>query len=529
MNPKTETIQPKKKNKPTCRQDTYVTVISKSGKLLEPTNRCGHVAYLLRTKKAIVVRKKPFTIRLLYDSPEYTQGEILGIDPGRTNIGLATVKDNGKCTGRYHLETRNREIKPLMSDRKKHRRKHRDYGRRDRRQRRAVKNNTCVEGHQIERVLPGCEKPIICREIRNKKARFSNRKRKKGRLHPTGNQLLETHIHAAEKISKIRPVKGIAIEINRFAFMELEAIQNGEDISNIDFQHGRLFGLKDKHEYIDREQDCKCLLCKKNKIAHYHHIEIRNDRGSDTVDNIAGLCAACHDRVHKEEGITKKLKAIKAGTKAKFAGTSVLNSVMPGIVKELAIRFPDIPIYLTNGSETKVFRTFCGLPKDHDTDAYCIACSALDITENDVDVSVNPECLKQFRRQDRQCVHAENVDRKYCADGKVVAVNRHKRTEQKTDSLEEYRRTHTKQDVSRLRVKAHPPTYRNRNRIMPGALMCYTVKNKEKEVISERFFILDRSRGRHNGKPDYYISTAGEKFPAGKCELIKRNTGIVFL
>ena len=529
MNPDKETIQTEKRNKPTCRQDTYVAVFSKSGKLLEPTNRCGHVAYLLRKKKATVVRKKPFTIQLLYDSTEYTQGEILGIDPGRTNIGLATVKDNGECTGRYHLETRNKDIKSLMADRKKHRRKHRDCGRRDRRQRRAVKNNTCVKGHQIERILQGCEKPIICQEIRNKEARFNNRDRKKGWLHPTGNQLWETHVHAAEKISKIRPIKAIVIEINRFAFMELEAMQKGEDISNIDFQHGRLYGLKDKHEYIDREQDCKCLLCKKNRISHYHHIETRNDDGSDTVDNIAGLCDACHDRVHKEEGITKKLKAVKAGTKAKFAGVSVLNSVMPRIVKELAIKFPDMPIYLTNGYETKAFRVVYGLSKEHDIDAYCIACSVLDITENNVDIHVKPEYLKQFRRQDRQCVHAENVDRKYYDNNKVVAVNRHKRTEQKKGSLEEYRKTHTEQDISRLKVKHHPPTYKNRNRIMPGALMCCVIRNKEQEIISKRFFILHHSQGSHNGKPDYYISTAGERFLASKCQLIKKNTGIVFL
>lgn len=187
---------------------------------------------------------------------------------------------------------------------------------------------------------------------------------------------------------------------------------------------------------------------------------------------------------------------------------------MPRIVKELAIKFPDIPIYLTNGYETKTFRIVYGLPKEHDIDAYCIACSVLDITENDVDIHVKPEYLKQFRRQDRQCVHAENVDRKYYDNNKVVAVNRHKRTEQKKDSLEEYRKTHTEQDISRLKVKPHPPTYKNRNRIMPGALMCCVIRNKEQEIISKRFFILHHSQGNHNGKPDYYIQQEKDFLPA---------------
>ena len=49
------------------------------------------------------------------------------------------------------------------------------------------------------------------------------------------------------------------------------------------------------------------------------------------------------------------------------------------------------------------------------------------------------------------------------------------------------------------------------------------------KIRSKRFFILHHSSGTHNGKPNYYISTTGERFPAGKFELIKRNTGIVFL
>ena len=117
-----------------------------------------------------------------------------------------------------------------------------------------------------------------------------------------------------------------------------------------------------------------------------------------------------------------------------------------------------------------------------------------------------------------------------CSDGaERVSKTGFADNKQKKDSLEEYRKTHTEQDISRLKVKPHPPTYKNRNRIMPGALMCCVIRNKEKEIISKRFFILHHSDGSYNGKPKYYISTAGKRFPASKCELIKKNTGIVFL
>ena len=45
-----------------------VYVLSKAGKPLMPTTRCGHVRHLLKQKKAKVVATKPFTIQLLYNS-----------------------------------------------------------------------------------------------------------------------------------------------------------------------------------------------------------------------------------------------------------------------------------------------------------------------------------------------------------------------------------------------------------------------------------------------------------------------------
>ena len=103
-----------------------VYVLSKTGKPLMPTTRCGHVRILLKQKKARVVNLKPFTIQLLYDCKEGTQPIVLGIDPGRTNIGLSAVrKDTGEPVFTAQMETRNKEIPKLMRDRKAFRQKHR--------------------------------------------------------------------------------------------------------------------------------------------------------------------------------------------------------------------------------------------------------------------------------------------------------------------------------------------------------------------------------------------------------------------
>ena len=47
-----------------------------------PTERHGKVKWLLKSGKAKVVRRTPFTIQLLYETTEYVQPVTLGVDPG---------------------------------------------------------------------------------------------------------------------------------------------------------------------------------------------------------------------------------------------------------------------------------------------------------------------------------------------------------------------------------------------------------------------------------------------------------------
>ena len=89
------------------------------------------------------------------------------------------------------------------------------------------------------------------------------------------------------------------------------------------------------------------------------------------------------------------------------------------------------------------------LLKDHTVDAYSIPCSIL---ENPV-VSV-PDThyeIHQFRRHDRAIIHHQ-TERTYYLDGKAVCKNRHKRFEQKDDSLEEFAAVHPDL-VSKLTIK----------------------------------------------------------------------------
>ena len=484
-----------------------VYVLNKDGKPLMATTRGGRVRYLLKEKKARVVCTTPFTIQLNYDTPDITQDLILGIDPGRTNIGVAVVKEDGQCVFSAHLETRNKEVPLLMKKRADFRKQHRNLDRRRKRQRRAKAAGTTIAEGSVGRLLPGYEKPIVCHHIRNKEARFNNRSRPAGWLTPTANHLLQTHISLIAKIAKVLPITKVVVELNRFAFMAMD----NPNIRRWEYQKGPLYGLGSVEDAVYSQQDGHCLFCKK-PIDHYHHVVPRHKGGSETLANRCGLCAKHHDLVHKDKAWTDKLVTRKEGMNKKYHALSVLNQIIPHLMEYLGSKTL-YDVYATDGKSTKGFRIAKNVPKEHYTDAYCIACSILD-TAIEVSAPTSPFKLKQFRRHDRQSCIRQMVDRKYLLDGKVVAANRHKAIEQKSDSLEEFREAYGDAAVSQLTVRPHLPQHKDMTRIMPGAVMDFngTIGVMQSSTVGS-----------------FYKSTEGHKSTPRKCVLLMRNAGMVFI
>ena len=507
-----------------------VYVLNKDSKPLMPTTRCGHVRYLLKEKKARVVRANPFTIKLLYETDDVVQPLYLGIDPGRTNIGVAVAKGDGTAVFTAHLETRNKEIPKLMAKRKEYRQGRRHY-RRCKRQRRAAAHGTLskrckkqdtAQGSNIseraqkigvfERNLPGCEKPVLCIGIKNKEARFNNRVRPAGWLTPTANQLLLTHINFVKKICKFLPISDVVLEINKFAFMQLD----NPNIQKWQYQQGPLYQKASLEEAVSEMQEHHCLFCKQS-IVHYHHVVPQSENGSDTIGNIVGLCTKHHDLVHKDTAWQKKLAKKKTGLNKKYGALSILNQIIPALTKELSSLFPK-HFFATNGKSTHDYRAAHDVSKDHWLDAYCIACSILpnDTCDKNINGRV-PYKLKQFRRHDRRALHKENMSRVYTLDGKKVATNRHKAIKQTTDSLEEFRQRQPN-DVCKLKVKEHHPEYRNPERNFPGCVF----------LVGKHTHVMQGTSGSHNGKADGYYDTNGNSYPSGKCKFVAKNKGIVF-
>lgn len=508
-----------------------IYVLNKDGKPLMPTTRSGHMRHLLKEQKARVVRTKPFTIQLLYTTDDVVQSLYLGIDPGRTNIGVAVVKADGTAVFTAHLETRNKEIPKLMKKRKDFRRARRTNGRRCRRQRRAKANDTiskkCVkqataqngsvskrakEIGVIKRHLPGCEKDILCIGIKNKEAKFNNRIRPEGWLTPTANQLLQTHINLVKKIQKFLPISDVVLEINKFAFMQLD----NPDIQKWQYKHGPLYQKESLESAVSEMQEHHCLFCKK-PIDHYHHVVPQHKNGSNTIDNIVGLCVKHHNLVHKDATWQEKLTKKKTGLNKKYGALSVLNQIIPAATRKLNALFQN-HFFITTGKSTFDYRTAHDISKNHWLDACCIACSVL---PNDVyDSNINnrePYELKQFRRHNRRALHKENMNRVYMLNGKKVATNRHKAIGQVIDSLEEFRNTHST-EVCKLNVKTHKQTYKKQKQNIQGSIV----------RVDGRIYIIQGVRSSNNGIVVSYYDTSGMTISVKKCKFIAKNSGIVF-
>ena len=147
----------------------FVYVISKDGQPLMPTSRFGKVRRLLRGKKAKVISRCPFTIKLLYEpKTEIIQEVVLGQDTGSKHVGTACVANN-KVLYQSQVQLRT-DIKSKMDSRRAERRFRRN------------------------------------RKTRYRKPRFLNRANstKKDRLPPSVRHKVQAHIDEIEFCKEIK-------------------------------------------------------------------------------------------------------------------------------------------------------------------------------------------------------------------------------------------------------------------------------------------------------------------------------------
>ena len=341
-----------------------VYVLKQNGQPFMPTERFGKVRRLLKEKKAKVVRREPFTIKLLYEpETDVVQECYCGVDTGSQHIGVAVV-GNDKVLYQSQTELRS-DIKKKM-DRRRAYKKLRRY-----------------------------------RKTRYRKPRFLNRRNsiKKDRLPPSVRHKVQAHIDEIEFCKKILPVSDLILEVSQFdtALMKNPNLMN-EKVRHWGYQQGFNYGYSSRRSAILHRDGYTCQCCgKKNCRLEVHHVKFRSDGGTDDEENLITLCVDCHKGVHAGTVVLNK-KPKKSKNLKHATHMSIIRS-------RLLREYPDA--IETFGFVTSENRHRLNLSKDHYIDACVIASGGLEFRELDViyrkrRVSVQDRILTKGIRGERR-------------------------------------------------------------------------------------------------------------------------------
>ena len=304
-----------------------VYVLDKNGQPLMPTERYGKVRRMLRSGRAKVIRRCPFTIQLLYETERNVQPVTLGVDAGSKTIGLSATTED-KVLYEAEVELRN-DIVDLLSSRREFR-----TGRRS-------------------------------RKTRHRQPRFDNRRRSEGWLAPSVRQKVDSHLTVVANTHKFLPVSNIIVEVASF---DIQKIKN-PDIDGPGYQQGEQLGFWNVREYILWRDGHKCQCCKgksRDKILNIHHIESRKT-GGDAPNNLITLCEYCHKQYHL--GNIKLPRTIRRGMS--FKDAAFMGIMRWAFYNRLKEQYGSV--HLTYGYLTKNTRIRFKLPKTHYIDARCIS------------------------------------------------------------------------------------------------------------------------------------------------------------
>lgn len=299
-------------------------VLNKHGKPLMPC-KPAKARKLLEAGKAKVVKRTPFTIKLLHVSSGYVQCVVAGMDTGSKHLGCAAIA-NGKVLYQSEVALRS-DVSKKMQQRAMYRRNRRG------------------------------------RKCRYRHARWANRAsmRKDGRLAPSLKSKLDSHLREKKQVEALLPISHWKVEMASF---DIHKITN-PNVSGVGYQKGDQLGYYNVKAFVLQRDDYKCQSGRKamhSAKLHVHHKVFRSQGGTNAPSNLITLCETCHNDLHAGEF---ELKEKKSKTK---------HATEIGIIKS---RLKDCWNFEeTFGYETKFQREqVLGLPKSHYYDAVAICCA----------------------------------------------------------------------------------------------------------------------------------------------------------
>jgi 5-methylcytosine-specific restriction endonuclease McrA len=312
-----------------------VFVVDKNRQPLMPCHP-ARARKLLTAGKAAVLRRFPFTIRLLERAGGAVQPVQFKIDPGSKQTGLALVaagKRGKRVVWAATLAHRGPAIKTALAERRSHRRSRRQ------------------------------------RHTRYRKARFDNRRRSDGWLPPSLQSRVENVWTWLCRIQRVCPLASISQELVRF---DTQLMQNAE-ISGVEYQRGVLAGYEVR-EYLLEKWGRKCAYCGvKAMPLEIEHLTPRSRGGSNRVSNLTLACHACNQRKGNKTAAEFGYPTLQKQASQPLKDAAAINATRWALYQRL--QKTELPVEVGTGGRTKYNRVCQSYPKAHWIDAACVGAS----------------------------------------------------------------------------------------------------------------------------------------------------------
>ena len=239
----------------------YVYVLNKHGEPLMPCSP-GKARLLLKQQKAHVIKRTPFTIKLLYGSTGYKQPITLGVDAGSKHVGLSASTEKRELY-REEFTPRN-DVVDLLSTRKQNRRSRRN------------------------------------RKTRYRPPRFDNRvhSKHKGWLAPSVEVKIQEHITVIKRICRILPITLVRVETAEFDTQRLKAMLAGKPIPvGTDYQLGEMYDKYNVRQYVLKRDNYTpanvvVLIPPQRRLSSYMYITLKAVRWVVMRQVILLLCVS---------------------------------------------------------------------------------------------------------------------------------------------------------------------------------------------------------------------------------------------
>jgi 5-methylcytosine-specific restriction endonuclease McrA len=296
---------------------------------------------LLERRRARVVRRYPFTIRLVDRSLEDSalQPVRIKLDPGSKVTGIAIVRDGDREETAVlflaDLHHRGKEISKKLTARAAMRRRRRG-------------------------------------KLRYRPARFDNRTKQKGWLAPSLKHRVDTVMSWVGRLRRLAPVTGISTELVRF---DMQLLEN-PDISGVGYMRGTLAGYE-LREFLLNKWNRACAYCGIVDVPlQIEHIHPKARGGSNRESNLTLACECCNrakGAMPVEQFLSDRpsvLARIKAQAKRPLKDAAAVNATRLALVG--ALKATGLPVETASGGRTKWNRSRLGIPKAHALDAACV-------------------------------------------------------------------------------------------------------------------------------------------------------------